>query len=55
MEYATDIRVLKVLSAFKKSNILLVEWETPLLQRLGYPLAPKAVCEPNKSFDSADL
>lgn len=55
MEYATDNRVLKVLSDLKKSKITLVEWETPLLERLGYPLAPKAVCKRTKSFDNADF
>ncbi|KAF4428241.1 hypothetical protein FACUT_9498 [Fusarium acutatum] len=39
MEYVTDDCVLKVLSEFKESKITLVEWENPLLQRLGYPLA----------------
>ncbi|KAF5690418.1 hypothetical protein FCIRC_871 [Fusarium circinatum] len=42
MEYVTDDRVLKVLRRFKESQITLVEWETPLLQRLGYPLAPQS-------------
>ncbi|KAF5551291.1 hypothetical protein FMEXI_3409 [Fusarium mexicanum] len=42
MEYVTDDRVLKVLSEFKVHKITLVEWETPLLRRLGYPLASKA-------------
>ncbi|KAF5558907.1 hypothetical protein FPHYL_7248 [Fusarium phyllophilum] len=42
MEYVTDDRALKVLSHFKKANITLVEWETSLLRRLGYPLASKA-------------
>ncbi|EEU34537.1 uncharacterized protein NECHADRAFT_88832 [Fusarium vanettenii 77-13-4] len=31
----------ETLSDFEQSNIILVEWETPLLRRLGYPLAPK--------------
>ncbi|KAF5987896.1 hypothetical protein FCOIX_788 [Fusarium coicis] len=39
MEYVTDDQVLKILSEFKKNKTTLVEWETPLLQRLGYPLA----------------
>ncbi|KAF5560219.1 hypothetical protein FNAPI_4387 [Fusarium napiforme] len=42
MEYVTDDQVLKILSEFKKNKITLVEWETPLLQRLGYPLAPQS-------------
>ncbi|KAF5586360.1 hypothetical protein FPCIR_7970 [Fusarium pseudocircinatum] len=42
MEYVTDDRMLKILSEFKKNNITLVEWETPLLRRLGYPLASKS-------------
>ncbi|CVL03827.1 uncharacterized protein FMAN_14975 [Fusarium mangiferae] len=42
MEHVTDDRVLKVLRKFKVSSITLVEWETPLLQRLGYPLAPQS-------------
>ncbi|SPJ79393.1 uncharacterized protein FTOL_07784 [Fusarium torulosum] len=37
----SDERMLKTLKDFRDSNITLVEWETPLLQRLGYPLAPK--------------
>ncbi|CAJ0553224.1 Ff.00g117360.m01.CDS01 [Fusarium sp. VM40] len=37
----SDERMLKTLNDFRDSNITLVEWETPLLQRLGYPLAPK--------------
>ncbi|KAF5601785.1 hypothetical protein FPANT_1649 [Fusarium pseudoanthophilum] len=41
MEYVTDDRALKVLSHFKKAKITLVEWETSLLRRLGYPLASK--------------
>ncbi|KAF5642518.1 uncharacterized protein FTJAE_3675 [Fusarium tjaetaba] len=39
MEYVTDDQVLKILNEFKENKITLVEWETPLLQRLGYPLA----------------
>ncbi|KAF5693588.1 hypothetical protein FDENT_1820 [Fusarium denticulatum] len=42
MEYVTDVRMLKILSEFKKARITLVEWETPLLRRLGYPLASKS-------------
>jgi hypothetical protein len=38
--------ILKTIDDFHKSEITLVEWETPLLARLGYPLAPKAVCSP---------
>ncbi|KAM0224760.1 hypothetical protein ACHAQD_001554 [Fusarium lateritium] len=37
----SDERMLKTLNDFRDSNITLVEWETPLLRRLGYPLAPK--------------
>ncbi|UZP46398.1 hypothetical protein NXS19_014210 [Fusarium pseudograminearum] len=36
-----DDCVHKILTEFQRSDITLVEWETPLLQRLGYPLAPK--------------
>ncbi|KAM0436870.1 hypothetical protein ACHAPT_002583 [Fusarium lateritium] len=36
-----DPCVHETLSDFEKSNIILVEWETPLLRRLGYPLALK--------------
>jgi hypothetical protein len=51
MEYVTDDQVLKILSEFKKNKITLVEWETPLLQRLGYPLAHQPVClKGNMSF-----
>jgi hypothetical protein len=39
----SDERMLKTLNDYRDSNITLVEWETPLLQRLGYPLAPKPV------------
>ncbi|RBA18134.1 hypothetical protein FPRO05_11150 [Fusarium proliferatum] len=56
MEYATDNRVLKVLNDLKKSKITLVEWETPLLERLGYPLAPKAdllFLIPDKQIEAA--
>ncbi|KAG5812433.1 hypothetical protein H9Q74_010738 [Fusarium xylarioides] len=42
MECVTDDRILEVLHKFKESKITLVEWETPLLQRLGYPLAPQS-------------
>ncbi|CCT75793.1 uncharacterized protein FFB20_00885 [Fusarium fujikuroi] len=42
MEHITDGRVLNVLRKFSDSKITLVEWETPLLQRLGYPLAPQS-------------
>ncbi|RBR00456.1 hypothetical protein FVER53590_30326 [Fusarium verticillioides] len=42
MEYVTDDRALQVLRKFRESKITLVEWETPLLKRLGYPLAPEA-------------
>lgn len=41
----SDERMLKTLKDFRDSNITLVEWETPLLQRLGYPLAPKPVSQ----------
>ncbi|GKU08724.1 unnamed protein product [Fusarium langsethiae] len=41
MGYVTDHRVLKTFTEFRKSNITLIEWETPLLQRMGYPLALK--------------
>ncbi|EFQ36246.1 hypothetical protein CGRA01v4_14968 [Colletotrichum graminicola] len=37
---ATDHQVLRTLEGFEASNITIVEWETPLLRRLGYPLAP---------------
>ncbi|KAM0467925.1 hypothetical protein ACHAP7_011432 [Fusarium lateritium] len=40
-ELPSDEHMLKTLNDFRDSNITLVEWETPLLQRLGYPLAPK--------------
>lgn len=51
MEHITDGRVLNVLRKFNESKITLVEWETPLLQRLGYPLAPQSVCpKHNKPF-----
>ncbi|KAG4262885.1 hypothetical protein FPRO03_10248 [Fusarium proliferatum] len=51
MEHVTDDRVLKVLRKFRESSITLVEWETPLLQCLGYPLAPQSVCpKHNESF-----
>ncbi|KAJ0162206.1 hypothetical protein CTA2_4927 [Colletotrichum tanaceti] len=36
-----DHQVLRTLEGFGASNITLVEWETPLLSRLGYPLASK--------------
>jgi hypothetical protein len=39
----SDERMLKTLHDFRDSNITLVEWETPLLRRLGYPLASKPV------------
>ncbi|KAF5602204.1 uncharacterized protein FSUBG_7879 [Fusarium subglutinans] len=56
MECVTDDRVLKVLSEFKEYKITLVEWETPLLQRLGYPLASKAdllFLIPNEQIEAA--
>ncbi|KAM0443265.1 hypothetical protein ACHAQK_003628 [Fusarium lateritium] len=40
-ELPSDEHMLKTLEDFRDSSITLVEWETPLLQRLGYPLAPK--------------
>jgi hypothetical protein len=39
----SDERMLKTLHDFRDSKITLVEWETPLLRRLGYPLAAKPV------------
>ncbi|PNP84046.1 hypothetical protein FNYG_02734 [Fusarium nygamai] len=56
MEYITDDQVLKILSEFKKNKITLVEWETPLLQRLGYPLAPQSdllVLVPDEQINDA--
>jgi hypothetical protein len=44
-ELPSDERILKTFSNFRDFNITLVEWETPLLQRLGYPLAPKPVSQ----------
>ncbi|KAL2760906.1 hypothetical protein ACRALDRAFT_1053534 [Sodiomyces alcalophilus JCM 7366] len=37
-----DDRVIKTLKDLETSNITLVEWEHPLLTRLGYPLVPKS-------------
>ncbi|KAF6826208.1 hypothetical protein CMUS01_09544 [Colletotrichum musicola] len=34
-----DQQVLRTLKGFGSSKITIVEWETPLLRRLGYPLA----------------
>ncbi|KAM0367123.1 hypothetical protein HYE67_005604 [Fusarium culmorum] len=41
MELEIDNCVHKILTEFQNNGITLVEWETPLLRRLGYPLAPK--------------
>ncbi|KAK2058803.1 hypothetical protein LY76DRAFT_513402 [Colletotrichum caudatum] len=38
----TNHQVLRTLEGFETSKITIVEWETPLLSRLGYPLAPKS-------------
>ncbi|KAK2034104.1 hypothetical protein LX32DRAFT_579614 [Colletotrichum zoysiae] len=37
-----DHQVFKTLEGFENSKITIVEWETPLLRRLGYPLASKS-------------
>ncbi|OHE95861.1 hypothetical protein CORC01_08858 [Colletotrichum orchidophilum] len=37
-----DHQVFRTLKGFDKSKITIVEWETPLLSRLGYPLASKS-------------
>ncbi|KAF5242910.1 hypothetical protein FAUST_3077 [Fusarium austroamericanum] len=41
MELEMDDCVHMILNEFQRSDITLIEWETPLLRRLGYPLAPK--------------
>ncbi|GKT46279.1 uncharacterized protein ColSpa_06460 [Colletotrichum spaethianum] len=41
MQTDLDPRVLQALEGFQKSKITIIEWETPLLSRLGYPLASK--------------
>lgn len=43
MELEIDDCVHKILPEFQNNGITLVEWETPLLRRLSYPLAPKPV------------
>lgn len=43
MDLLSEERILKTLRDFRDHNITLVEWETPLLRRLGYPLTEKPV------------
>ncbi|KAK1597935.1 uncharacterized protein LY79DRAFT_539582 [Colletotrichum navitas] len=37
----TDHQLLRTLEGFETSKITIVEWENPLLRRLGYPLSSK--------------
>lgn len=38
-------RILELLRGFEASEIVLIEWETSLLSRLGYPLVSNGVSQ----------
>jgi hypothetical protein len=49
MECSPNTSIVQVLERFEQAGISLVEWETPLLCRLGYPLTLKPVCSESEA------